>query len=99
MTRDDRCGAAAAYLLETYRPGLITVHLTQTDHYQHEDGRESPRVRRTIAAADRAVSQIWEAAGRAGIRERTAFVITGDHGFFDIHTQLAPPTCGWSRPA
>jgi hypothetical protein len=31
-----------------------------------------------------------EAAQRAGIEERTAFVVTGDHGFLDIHTRVAP---------
>src|SRR5690606_8541309 len=31
-----------------------------------------------------------EAAGRAGILERTAFVITGDHGFVDIDTRIQP---------
>ncbi len=90
MARDDRCGAIAGYLLETYRPQLITLHLVETDHSQHEDGRDSPRVRRAVAAVDRAVSQVYEAAERAGILERTAFVITGDHGFVDLHTQIAP---------
>lgn len=90
MTRDDRAGAAAAYLLETYRPNLLTVHLIETDHFQHEDGRESPRVLRSVAAVDRAVSQIYEAAERAGILERTAFIVTGDHGHVDLHTRLAP---------
>lgn len=90
MTRDDRAGAAAAYLLETYRPTLLAVHLFETDHFQHEDGRESPRVRRAVAVADRAIAQIYEAAERAGILARTAFVITGDHGHVDRHTLLAP---------
>ncbi len=31
-----------------------------------------------------------EAAARAGILARTAFVITGDHGHTDLHTRLAP---------
>ena len=90
ITRDDRTGDMAAYLMETYRPALMTVHLTSVDHFAHEDGRDSPRVRRSLAAADRAVSQVWEAAERAGILERTAFVVTGDHGFVDIHTRIAP---------
>lgn len=90
LTRDDRVGAAAAYLLETYRPNLLLVHLIGTDHFQHEDGRESPRVELSVAAADRAVAQIHEAAERAGILERTAFVVTGDHGHIDLHTRLAP---------
>ncbi|MEE8525385.1 MAG: ectonucleotide pyrophosphatase/phosphodiesterase [Thermoanaerobaculia bacterium] len=90
ITRDDRAGDMAAYLLETYRPALMTVHLAAADHFQHDDGRDSPRVRRALAAADRALSQIYEAAERAGILARTAFVVTGDHGFVDVHTRLAP---------
>ncbi len=90
LTRDDRAGDMAAYLLETHQVELLLVHLIGSDHFQHEDGRESPRVRRAVAAADRAVSQIYEAAERAGILERTAFVITGDHGHVDLHSVLAP---------
>ena len=90
MTRDDRAGAAAAYLLETYRPNLLAVHLIETDEFQHEDGRDGHRVRRAVGVADRAVSQIYEAAERAGILERTAFVVTGDHGHVDRHTRLEP---------
>lgn len=90
LTRDDRAAAAAAYLLETYRPTLLLLHVIGTDHFQHEDGRSSRRVERAFAAADRAVAQIYEAAERAGILERTTFVITGDHGHVDLHTLLAP---------
>lgn len=90
LTRDDRAGAAAAYLLERYRPGLLTVHLIETDRVQHDEGREGDRVRRAVAAADRAIGQMREAAARAGILDRTAFVITGDHGFIDVHTRVAP---------
>ena len=90
MTREDRAGAAAAYLLETHKPNLLAVHLIATDHFQHEDGRESWRVRRSVAAVDRALGQIYEAAERAGILDRTTFVVTGDHGHIDLHTRLAP---------
>ncbi len=90
MTRDDRAGDIAAYLLETYRPALLTVHLLATDHFQHEEGREGRAVRRAVATVDRAISQIVEAAERAGILETTAFIVTGDHGFMARHTTLAP---------
>ncbi len=90
LTREDRFGAMAAYLLETYKPAFLTVHLASADHFQHEQGREGVRVRQAVAAADRAVGQIVEAAYRAGIAEQTAFVIVGDHGFVDIHSQLCP---------
>lgn len=90
MTLDDHLGAAAAHLLETYRPNLLLVHLVSTDHFQHEDGRDSPRVRRAVATVDHALARIWDAAGRASIRDRTAFVVMGDHGHIDRHTAIAP---------
>ena len=90
ITRDDTTGAVAAYVLETYRPALVALHLISTDRFQHEQGRESDVARRAVAGADRAIGAIRDAAERAGILERTAFVITGDHGFVDLHTQVMP---------
>jgi predicted AlkP superfamily pyrophosphatase or phosphodiesterase len=90
LTRDLRTAAAVAYTLETYRPTLTTVHILGVDHFAHEDGRDSPRVRQAVAAADAAVHEMVDGATRAGIRDSTAFVVVGDHGFVDIHTALAP---------
>lgn len=90
ITRDDRAGDIAAHLLTTHRPNLMTVHFVSVDHFQHEDGRESDRVRRALATVDSAISQIVEAAEREQMLDRTTFIITGDHGFIDIHTRLAP---------
>ena len=90
ITRDDTTAAIAAYVLETHQPALIALHLITTDSAQHAHGRESDRARRAVAAADRAIGAIRDAAERAGILDRTAFVITGDHGFVDLHTQIMP---------
>jgi predicted AlkP superfamily pyrophosphatase or phosphodiesterase len=90
LTREMLTASAAAYTIETYRPNLMTVHLIGVDHFQHEDGRDSVKVRRALSAADSAVFELVEAATRAGIIERTAFIVTGDHGFVDIHSSLAP---------
>ncbi|MGD8328433.1 MAG: ectonucleotide pyrophosphatase/phosphodiesterase [Acidobacteriota bacterium] len=90
MTRDLHSAAAVAYTLETYRPTLVTVHILGVDHFEHEDGRDSPRVRQAVASADAAVHEMIDGAKRAGIVEHTAFVVVGDHGFVDIHTALAP---------
>ncbi len=90
LNRDDTAGRAAAYLLEEHRPALLAVHLLSADHFQHAQGRSGEMVDRAVATVDRAVAMIHEAAQRAGILDRTAFVITGDHGFIDVHTQLAP---------
>ena len=86
--RDDRVGEMAAWLLEHRRPGLLLVHVLAVDHFEHDYGREHPLVRRALAAADRVLARLVEATQRAGIAERTAFVVTGDHGFSDVDKTL-----------
>ena len=89
-SREDAVGAMAGHLIETYRPTLLVVHLNQTDYHQHAFGREHPEVELAVAAVDRAIARMAEAAERAGILDRTAFVISGDHGFVDVDTRLSP---------
>ncbi len=89
-SREDAVGAMAGHLIEAYRPTLLVVHLNQTDYHQHAHGREHPEVELAVAAVDRAIARMAEAAERAGILERTAFVVSGDHGFVDVHTRLSP---------
>jgi predicted AlkP superfamily pyrophosphatase or phosphodiesterase len=90
LNREDRIGDMAGYILETYKPNLITLHLIATDHFQHSEGRDGPMVYKSIAATDRAIGKIMEAADRAGVLEKTTFIITGDHGFVNIHSSLSP---------
>lgn len=90
LNREDRTGEMAAYILSKYKPNLMTVHLIATDHFQHEQGRNGKKVETAIAAVDRAIGKIMEAAERSNIMERTTFIITGDHGFVDIHSALNP---------
>jgi len=90
LNREDRIGEMAGYILETYKPNLITLHLIATDHFQHEEGRDGPMVRKSLAATDRAIGKIIEAADRAGILDQTTFIVTGDHGFVNIHSSISP---------
>lgn len=90
LNREDRIGEMAGYVLETYKPNLIMLHLIATDHFQHEEGRDGAMVRKSLAATDRAVGKIIEAAERAGILDQTTFIVTGDHGFVNIHSSLSP---------
>lgn len=87
---DDKSSEMAAYLLATYKPNLLTLHLLSVDRIQHDEGREGPTLPRALATLDRGVSRIVEAAEQAGILDRTTFLITGDHGFIDLQTRLAP---------
>lgn len=97
LTREDRVGAIAAYLFERYRPTLLLIHLIGTDHIQHEVGRDNPKTRRAVGAADRAIAQVLEAVDRSKLLDRTAFIVTGDHGATDLHTLLNPNV--WLRDA
>lgn len=90
LSRESAVGDMAAHLIERYRPNLLLVHLNQTDYYQHAYGREDPHVRLAVEAVDRAIERMVDAARRAGILERTAFIVTGDHGFVDLDTEVAP---------
>lgn len=97
LSRDDRMAAMAAYTLRTKRPNLMLVHFTTTDSHQHSHGREHHLVERAVQTVDRGIARIVEAAEDAGILNRTTFIVTGDHGFSDIHTVVAPNV--WLRDA
>ncbi|WP_026998173.1 alkaline phosphatase family protein [Flectobacillus major] len=90
LTMDENIARMAAHVIETYKPNLTTVHIFNLDHFEHKEGRNGPNVVRAIAGADRAVGKIMEAVEKAGIKDSTTFLIVGDHGFVDIHDQIAP---------
>lgn len=90
FAREQRFAAAATYIFDSYKPDLMAVHLIAADHFQHTDGREGYMVERAVGAVDAAIGQIVEAVERAGLMGQTTFIITGDHGFVDIHSVLAP---------
>ncbi|MFC0185692.1 alkaline phosphatase family protein [Pseudarcicella hirudinis] len=80
----------AAHIIENYKPNLITVHMFNVDHFEHKEGRSGSGVSKAVANVDNAIGRIVEATERAGIKDSTTFLIVGDHGFVDIHSQLAP---------
>ncbi|HEY5751253.1 MAG TPA: ectonucleotide pyrophosphatase/phosphodiesterase [Chryseolinea sp.] len=90
LLMDENLGRMTSYLIETYRPQFTAVHLVCVDHFAHADGRDSENVRKAVAGVDNAIGRIIESVARAGIKDSTAFLIVGDHGFVDIHTTLAP---------
>ncbi len=90
FAREQKFAAAASYIFETYLPGLLAVHLIAADHFQHTDGREGYMVERAVSAVDAAIGQILETVERLDMMGQTTFIITGDHGFVDIHSVLSP---------
>lgn len=79
-----------AYLIVKHKPAFTAVHIADLDHAEHLQGRDGELVRSAVASADQAIKVILDAIKKAGIEEETTVIVTGDHGFVDIHTQLNP---------
>ena len=90
LSADENMARIAGYLIRKYKPNLLAVHLANTDHFEHEQGRDGDKVKLAVASADRAVRTIIESIDKAGLKDSTAIIILGDHGFSDIHTSLLP---------
>ncbi|MDR0659673.1 MAG: alkaline phosphatase family protein [Prevotellaceae bacterium] len=90
LSFDDNLSRMAAYLIRTYKPNLLTIHLPCVDGAQHKEGLNGKMVTRSIAGADHAISTIIDAVEKAGIKENTTIFIIGDHGFVGTHTAIAP---------
>lgn len=88
FTSDQNKSRMAAYILKRYKPAFLALHIALLDHFEHEQGRDGDKVRSAIVGADVAIKTIIDAAEAAGISKNTTFIITGDHGFVDIHTQV-----------
>lgn len=92
---------SCAFILKKHKPNLMLLHLLQVDAAQHHEGREHAEVRDAVKRVDAHVAELLEALKEAGIREQTAVVITGDHGFINVDRSIAPNVLfrdeGWYR--
>jgi predicted AlkP superfamily pyrophosphatase or phosphodiesterase len=90
LSMDENIARIGAYIIKTYKPNLTAIHFVCVDHFEHSEGRDGPMVRKAVEQADCGVGRILEALKAAGILDSTAIIVTGDHGFVDIHTALCP---------
>jgi predicted AlkP superfamily pyrophosphatase or phosphodiesterase len=87
---DEFLTAAATAIIKGMRPNLLLVHLVQADYYQHRGGRDGADVKPAVARVDAHVAAIVSALREAGIADRTAVIVTGDHGFQDVARTVHP---------
>lgn len=88
--RDRFSAAAAAHIIETHRPNLLLVHLVEADTAQHQFGPHSPEAVAAIGRVDGRIAEIVRAIETAGLTADTAIIITGDHGFYRVHSAFQP---------
>lgn len=90
VENDVNTGKIAAYLIQTYKPSLMAIHLVGIDHAQHKVGLKNQSVEEALAIVDQSIKTIVEAIDQAGIGAQTTLLIVGDHGFCDVHAALSP---------
>ncbi len=87
---DNLIAATAIDIIRQHKPNLLLVHFIESDHAQHIAGRSNPNLPDILHKLDGHVHDIIEATKKAGIYDRTTFIVLGDHGFADIHRAVAP---------
>ncbi|OAI57203.1 hypothetical protein AYO49_02585 [Verrucomicrobiaceae bacterium SCGC AG-212-N21] len=88
--RDDMYATLACHLIAKHQPRLLCLHLMSVDGFEHSHGKQSPEAYAAIADSDKQVRRVVEAVEAAGLREKTTFVVTADHGFI-TYTKLIQP--------
>lgn len=79
IAADETRARFAVKLLETRRPGFMTVYLAALDHVEHADGIDTPAARATLERIDALVGMLVAAARTAAPQGVVAVV--SDHGF------------------
>ncbi len=87
---DENSGRIAAYVFATKKPAFMAVHFANVDGFEHDFGRDADSVRLAVATDDHAIGDILEAVKHSGLKDSTAIIIVGDHGFADIHQVMRP---------
>jgi predicted AlkP superfamily phosphohydrolase/phosphomutase len=87
---DENAGRMAAYIFKKYKPNFLALHFATVDGFEHEYGRDADSVRLAMEANDRAIGDVLEAIAQSGLKDSTAVIIVGDHGFSNINTVMRP---------
>lgn len=70
------------------RSRFIAGYMDEPDHVLHFEGLDAPEAKRTMQQVDAAVGRVLEAIEKAGIADRTALIVTTDHGMVRVGTHL-----------
>jgi predicted AlkP superfamily pyrophosphatase or phosphodiesterase len=78
----------ARFLIRTYQPELLMVHLVETDSAQHDFGPDSPQALEAHERVDGYVGDILDTLKESGLADTTNVAVVSDHGFLPISQQL-----------
>jgi len=80
----------AAWIIRTYKPNFLMLHIFDNDTASHASGPDSPEAAAELEKNDGQVATLLGAIKDAGLADRTDVVVVSDHGFVTLHTQLQP---------
>jgi predicted AlkP superfamily pyrophosphatase or phosphodiesterase len=89
-TTDSRRTAVSEYIIKTYKPNLMLIHLIELDGAHHKFGPRTPQAIEMAEREDGYVARIIEAVKAAGIFEKTTFLLVSDHGFAEVTKRFEP---------
>jgi predicted AlkP superfamily pyrophosphatase or phosphodiesterase len=72
--------AEAADCFETKKPHLLFIHIDGVDHAGHAFGWTSEQYYKEVEMVDALIGAVVETVQRAGLTDRTAILVTSDHG-------------------
>jgi predicted AlkP superfamily pyrophosphatase or phosphodiesterase len=87
---DGRRTAISEFVINTYKPNLMLIHLVALDDAHHKNGPRSSAAIETTERMDGYVGRIIEAARKAGIFDQTTFFLVSDHGFAPVNKKFEP---------
>jgi predicted AlkP superfamily pyrophosphatase or phosphodiesterase len=76
------------FIISTYDPNILLLHLIELDSAQHANGPGSPQAVETVARLDGYVGEIVDAIKASG--RPTHIALVSDHGFLPLTTMLQP---------
>ncbi|QIF02580.1 alkaline phosphatase family protein [Roseimicrobium sp. ORNL1] len=88
--RDWLYANVATHIIRKHKPGLMCLHYMSVDGLQHGYGSKTPEAYWAINDSDNRVRQIVEAVEEAGLKDKTTFVVTADHGFITYKKRIQP---------
>jgi predicted AlkP superfamily pyrophosphatase or phosphodiesterase len=84
-----RTGAAIT-ILETRRPALLALHLSDLDEVEHRFGPDSAEAHAQLEKIDEEIGRIRSSVERSGRAGQTAWLIVSDHGFLPVQHYYHP---------
>ncbi len=78
----------ALFMLKTFDPHVMLLHVFDLDGSQHAYGPDTPEARTTLAKVDAMVGEVVAAARSSGRQPHIAVV--SDHGFLPLKTMVQP---------